>query len=444
MPDYYQIFELDPNATPEQIKEQYRFLVQIWHPDKIQTPAGKAKAEEKLKQIIEAYNILGDPAKRTQYDLARMGTHPKYYGNPTPTDNARHWSQSQTRTETTAAHDYQEQSNPVGKQKTKNSPDWAAASEFVQKNALSKKIGLTILGLVLVFLGIKAILSITPGLSSNSNQSASGSRLQTPAPVTAMQVPTATVTSIPLPSKTPLPKNTADPKTSLMRARDGMQMVFVPAGSFVMGSDSKIPGHQNENPAHAVNLEAFWIDQTEVTNAMYAQCVQANACQPPSSNLSLAGNKYYGVPEFKNFPVTSVSRALASSYCTWVEARLPGEAEWEKAARGTDARTYPWGEGIDPEHANYNRNIGDTTRVGSYAIGSSPYGAADMAGNVMEWVADYVSYTDSSASKAKLSESIGMMRGGYWGDDGDFVRSSRRYLSDPAKDYAYTGFRCAR
>jgi formylglycine-generating enzyme required for sulfatase activity len=441
MPDYYQIFELNPNATPAQIKEQYRFLVQIWHPDKIQTPAGKVKAEEKLKQIIEAYSILGDPVKRTQYDLARAGTPPKYSGNSTPTDSARHWSEPQAWAEPArSAPEYQKKAAQAGNPKTKNPPAW----DFVLQNATIKKIGLVILITAIALLGFKTILAVLPGQSSTPAQTTSGSTQPEPAPGNVPQLPRATVTLIPLPSKTPLPKNTADPATSSIRARDGMQMVFVPAGSFVMGSDSKIPGHQNENPAHAVNLDAFWIDQTEVTNAMYAQCVQANACQPPSSSKSLAGNEYYGVPKFSDFPVTNVSRALANTYCAWVDGRLPGEAEWEKAARGPDGRTYPWGEGIDPEHANYDRNIGDTTRVGSYPIGSSPYGAEDMAGNVMEWVADYVSYTGSNQSNAKLTETLGIMRGGYWGDDGDFVRSSRRYLSDPAKDYAYTGFRCAR
>lgn len=169
-----------------------------------------------------------------------------------------------------------------------------------------------------------------------------------------------------------------------MKAKDGMTLVFVPAGTFTMGSDE---GEYEEQPIHQVYLDAFWIDRTEVTNAMYAQCARASACQEQVDKRSYTRDSYYGNSKFNDYPVIHVTWSMAYSYCAWRGDRLPSEAEWEKAARGTDERTYPWGENIDCKIANYkNSCVGDTTEVGSYKNGRSPYGAYDMAGNVLEWV----------------------------------------------------------
>jgi len=122
--------------------------------------------------------------------------------------------------------------------------------------------------------------------------------------------------------------------------KDGMVMLYVSAGPFTMGSDN---GGANEKPAHTVYLDAYWIDQTDVTNAMYAKCVSAGACSQPASLRSSTRLSYYGNSQFDNYPVIYVNWNMADTYCKWAGRQLPTEAQWEKAARGTDGRIYPWG-----------------------------------------------------------------------------------------------------
>ncbi len=146
----------------------------------------------------------------------------------------------------------------------------------------------------------------------------------------------------------------------------------------------------DEVPARQVKINAFWIDQVEVTNGMYNLCVSAGTCRPPAGLNSDNRTDYFGNPEFQDYPVTQVTWFDANVYCQWAGRKLPTEAEWERAARGDDMRTFPWGD-EPPNAANTNsgNTVGDTSRVGSYAEGASPFGALDMSGNVWEWVADY-------------------------------------------------------
>ena len=206
---------------------------------------------------------------------------------------------------------------------------------------------------------------------------------------------------------------------SLNSPKDGMVLIYVSAGNFLMGSADADPNaNTDEQPQHAVYLDAFWIDQTDVTNAMYAKCVQSGSCQQPSENSSYSRSSYYGNSEFDNYPVIWVSWHDATTYCKWAGRRLPTEAEWEKAARGTDGRIYPWGNGAPNSNLlNYNNNVGDTTEVGSFVNGASPYGVLDMAGNVEQWVNDlyFASYYQSSPSMNPQGPDSGtypVMRGG--------------------------------
>ena len=263
--------------------------------------------------------------------------------------------------------------------------------------------------------------------------------------------PTTTHTFMPPPTNAPTPAFTFTPAlgigSSWVRPADGMVMVYVPAGEFSMGSND---GESGEKPVHSVTLDAYWIDWTEVTNAMYAKCVSAGSCPPPSNFSSITHSSYYSNSQYDNYPAIFVDWNDAQSYCTWAGARLPSEAEWEKAARGTDGRIYPWGNS-NPSSSllNYNSFVRDTTAVGSYPSGASPYGAQDMAGNVWEWVNDWYSsiYYESSPLSNPIGPASGqyrVLRGGSWNDDGSFVRASIRNWSSPSLSGVNLGFRCSR
>jgi formylglycine-generating enzyme required for sulfatase activity len=239
-------------------------------------------------------------------------------------------------------------------------------------------------------------------------------------------------------------------------------MVYVPAGEFTMGgpvddamaecqkfySGCQRDQFANEEPPHIVTLDAFWIDQSEVTNKKYAVCVSDGGCDPPSSSSSSVHTSYYGNPEFDDHPVIHVSWNQAKAYCSWAGKRLPSEAEWEKAARGTDSRLYPWGDDTpDKNFVNYS-NFGGTTPVGNFPDGDSFYGAFDMAGNVSEWVNDTYSatYYQTSPSSNPLGADVGqtrVIRGGSWHDSGYLTRSTHRLGLDPSYADFYLGFRCA-
>ena len=236
---------------------------------------------------------------------------------------------------------------------------------------------------------------------------------------------------------------------------NGVPMRLVPAGEFEMGSTY---GTRDETPVHPVYLADFYMDKYEVTNALYKICVDAGGCTSPQQTKSYTRSSYYGNSEFDNFPVIYVDWNQAKTYCEWRgpstssgQAHLPTEAQWEKAARGTDGRTYPWGEDIDCNKANYNGScVGDTSKVGSYASGKSPYGIYDLAGNVWEWTADWHSdtYYQTSPSENPLGPDSGpyrVLRGGSWDylDDVN-ARSANRNRYGPSYTNNKLGFRCAR
>jgi formylglycine-generating enzyme required for sulfatase activity/tRNA A-37 threonylcarbamoyl transferase component Bud32 len=225
-----------------------------------------------------------------------------------------------------------------------------------------------------------------------------------------------------------------------MTGKDGMTLLYVPAGKFTMGSADSLKS--NEKPEHQVDLSAFWIDRIEVTNAMYAKCVDAGQCSPPREI------DHYSNPGYANHPVVYVNWDQANAYCTWADRELPSEAQWEKAARGTDMRTYPWGERIDCNHVNYSGCVGDTTETGIYESGISPYGAYDMSGNVWEWVYDRYNeyyYRNSPASNPLGPESgqYRILRGGSWDYVDSGVRTTNRYSDSALNAYHDYGFRCA-
>jgi eukaryotic-like serine/threonine-protein kinase len=256
------------------------------------------------------------------------------------------------------------------------------------------------------------------------------------------------------------------PNRTWERPADGMVMVNVPEGEFLMGSVK----NYNEEPIHKVYLDAYWIDQTEVTNAMFAAFLNEKGNQSEGGNtwyednyyknsdLSLIGNTWVVKSGYENNPASGVSWYGAKAYCERAGARLPTEAEWEKAAGGTDGRQYPWGNSapncdlangkLDEDFwGNINYCVVSTRPVGTYPLGASPYGAYDMAGNVDEWVADWYGNYDASSSNNPTGPSTGgyrVLRGGSWSNDYEAIRVSSRSMQHPASEFNLSGFRCAR
>ncbi len=273
-----------------------------------------------------------------------------------------------------------------------------------------------------------------------------------------------------------------------------MTLVYIPEGEFSMGADRSVGlqacqelfepfaepldcgegyAFRNEEPVHAVWLEAFWMDQTEVTNAMYAALLNKVGnkiewgdpwydASDPEARIHEVDGAWIVDGGYEDHPVMLVTWHGAHSYCERVGRRLPTEAEWEKAARGTNQRTYPWGNEFDGTKLNFcdqncwdspNTNYNDgyimTAPVGSYTMGASSYGVLDMAGNVHEWVFDRYGGDYYGRSPYKNpegpSESLGdnrVLRGGSWFSTGDFTRATERDHHSPTYKWAAIGFRC--
>ena len=240
------------------------------------------------------------------------------------------------------------------------------------------------------------------------------------------------------------------------KGKDGAPMVLIPAGPFTMGSNDGLPA---ERPEHVVTLDAFYIDRYEVSMQHYrAFLVEAKHDAPPTWDDEAAET-------VSDRPAVGMGWADAGAYCAWAGKRLPTEAEWEKAARGTDGRRYPWGQ-MQPfvDIANYNRGVwvseavtlagvsggveGMSVRHGLKEGGRSPYGLHHMAGNAAEWVADWYDreYYSKSPKKNPPGPATGekkVIRGGSWSDLPLALRSSARVSAEPDFQDRTIGFRCA-
>jgi formylglycine-generating enzyme required for sulfatase activity len=331
-------------------------------------------------------------------------------------------------------------------------------------------VGLGSLGLLIVFL-----------LNSTGAQSASKS-----AEIPSNEVPTGPLSHAVEPTqfaavypaapikaeivKAAAPEVSSEPEMGSSRTWevDGMLQVYVPGGEFLMGStdpEAKLTVEGGraypEVPQNKVDLDGFWIDKFEVTNGQYAGCVAAGGCKPPFVNYSTGNPDYYGNPAFNNYPVIWVTWYKARAYCEWTGRRLPTEAEWEKAARGTQGAKYPWGNApVSGDKANFcdkgclhkfanpafDDGYPDVAPVGSFPAGASPYGAMDMAGNVSEWTSTLVRpypyvATDGREDLDAAGERVwrsSPWRNGFW-----WLRSSMRYRSVPTYQREVLGFRCA-
>ncbi len=267
----------------------------------------------------------------------------------------------------------------------------------------------------------------------------------------------------PTPSPLPAPTQAPTPTPQPIITESGSRMLYMTGGVFRMGNDD---GENNEKPSQLIRIDPYFIDETEVTNGQYAQCVAAGACSPPRSSQATYHDAYYGAPAYDDYPVIQVSWYDAQTFCDWRDARLPSEAEWEKAAGFDPVQSiklrYPWGDAFDGTKLNYcdsgcpldkrdatvNDGHQDTAPVGSYMDGRSPIGLYDMAGNVMEWVDDwydphaYADMTDTNP-RGPLEGEFKTLRGGSWLSAADEVTVTIRGSFDPTVARANLGFRCA-
>jgi len=248
---------------------------------------------------------------------------------------------------------------------------------------------------------------------------------------------------------TPTPTQGASQEVTRISPLDNMTIIYIPPGPFLMGTsnDAKVIKVE-EQPQRTIYLDEYWIDKLPVTNGMYHLCLNVGKC-----NGLVSTTDYYPFfmnPAYTNYPVVYVSWYDAVKYCKWVGGSLPTEAQWEKAARGTDGRIYPWGNTPpNSKLANYNNNIGTISSVGSFPAGASPYGLLDMAGNVREWIKDWYSdyYFHDAPSSNPTGPATGTkhtLKGGGWRDPNVYLRSASRLshvASSPGDD---RGFRCVR
>lgn len=241
-----------------------------------------------------------------------------------------------------------------------------------------------------------------------------------------------------------------------VKGKDGAPMVLIPEGSFPMGvPHGDRDGGRDEYPRHDVFVNNFYIDKFELTNGRYLEFVKATNHRVPQNPKNATRNLWQGdtiTESLTDRPVVNVDWADANAYCQWAGKRLPTEAEWEKAAKGTADRRFPWGN-VEPtnKHLNFNQQwIGEKTLmpVGSYELGKSPFGVYDMAGNVWEWVNDWydAKYYEKSPAKNPTGPETGtkrVLRGSGWQNETPTVRIFTRVDSDPTIRNESTGFRCA-
>ena len=248
-------------------------------------------------------------------------------------------------------------------------------------------------------------------------------------------------------------------KTSNSNAGALQNMILIPAGEFIMGSDDvdasgksqefgfNEPLYLNEHPQRTLRLKAFYIDKYEVTNAEFKKFL-IDLGKYTDAQIQMLIERLELQED--NHPVRNLTWFKADEYCRFVGKRLPTEAEWEKAARGSDGREYPWGNDWNPDYVNAGQGEADLTPVGSFENGKSPFGVYDMAGNVMEWTADwYEPYPGAEYQSPNYGKKRRVVRGGSWGGVGHYViphyfRVAYRFNFPPDQAFNDVGFRCAR
>ena len=392
--DYYAILNVSRNAAENEIRKAYRQLALKYHPDKNQ---GDKTTETKFREITEAYDLLQNVLEREfydQYNLPERGQNLEY-DLEVSCEDVKYGKQVT----------FELEGRKIKLTLNKGDGTYRLRSEG--------KIG--------VYGGEPGDLLVI---------------------VSAIQTP------------------------QTIFGNDGAEMVLIPAGEFLMGSKGK-DARDDEKPVHSVYLDAFYMDKNLVTNAQYKKFIDENPMWDKNGFFSKgiiaifylkdwSGNTY---PDRKaDHPVISVPWCAAMAYAQWAGKRLPTETEWEKAARGNLVLgTYPWGNSIEPNKANYGENVRDTTPVGNYP--ANGYGLCDMVGNVNEWCldgydADFYTHAprENPFLNEKRTQKIGnvtynncrVLRGGSWVSPVQHIRVSSRRWSTASTGTPFIGFRCAK
>ncbi|MBM4424105.1 MAG: hypothetical protein FJ030_12050 [Chloroflexi bacterium] len=402
--DYYAILDIPRSATPEQIKAQYRILVQLFHPDRLQhvNTAVREYAEERLKKINMAYAVLGDPLKRAKYDddgsLAAPSKGGKkrktrFADDPEPMyaytanfddSEVEDWIREEMRRRAYEESQYQaRQARSAEEQKRREAEDRARrAAEANLPRAQIK--------------GDELVLQLAPDL--------------------------------------------------------WLPLVRIPDGDFRMGSDpARDPeARTDEYPQHTVHLNDYFIGKHPITHYQYQ--IFKDAAEPRKLGET---TRWQCPPGKETHPVVNISWDEATAFCMWLSQetgvifRLPTEAEWEKAARGTDGRIFPWGNIWDASKANCDEVRVGTTPVGQFSPdGDSPYGAADMSGNVWEWCADRYGENEYQSRAKTTRNPFGpedgegvVVRGGAFDKSAKHARCAHRNWYYPFNRRRDVGFR---
>ncbi|GAB4577947.1 MAG: hypothetical protein Fur0022_06790 [Anaerolineales bacterium] len=311
--------------------------------------------------------------------------------------------------------------------------------------------------------------TLEPIPTATFTQAPSLTPTEPPAP-TLTSTTASSPTSAPPTSPTPIPTT---PPLITLRELDQMPIVLIPGGTFNMGANpDDALAEMDERPQHPVTLNRFYLDQYEVTISQYAMFLATNGGHAPAACLGLTcvktsfealdshliwngGTIYQAEPGFENHPINFVTWYGAQAYCEWVGGRLPTEAEWEYAARGTDARLYPWGsEPPDPTHALFNTGFEALLPVDAFPGGASAFGIWGMAGSLWEWTADWYAedYYANSPAANPLGPEEGafrdprVLRGGGWDSLPEDLRATARQAAEPLNGGPFganVGFRCA-
>jgi formylglycine-generating enzyme required for sulfatase activity len=469
--DYYQILRIPQDASQEQIRNAYRYLISFFHPDKfVEDPERQQFFQELTKDLNEAHKILSNTASRLRYDQKRSGS----VSSAKLTQLKRELNEAQANLhkaqneiaqlrarvssredELSDAREQLANLRQVAAQYRSTTQAWQSKAEEHEKEASLWEASELVYQEQLrnsqaQIDTLQAELDRALDGQSDADRKVRRQQVFLGVSWLALIVLFLLGALDVVGSLTPDQAVTAPPVPLVISKPFAMELRSVPGGEFAMGSKPSRdrPASASEEPQHMVELADFYISRHEVTNAQYAYFVAGTGWRAPShwSNGTVPVGK-------QDHPVVHVAWADAVAFTEWLSAetdmtfRLPTEAEWEMACRGTERQIYPWLQG-DPsaEHSNYGSTVGDTTQVGAFSPqGDSPFGLADMAGNVWEWTSSpYRSYPYNADIDQEMRDDLHVervLRGGSFYSSEDLARCAARISYDSINSTDSIGFR---